>query len=298
MISKISIHPKGPQVSQLVYGVWRINDSSMTSKELQSITELCLELGIDWFDHADIYGDYSCEETFGNMLKSAKDLKSKIKIITKTDICLLSSKFPKRKVKHYDTSPEYIKESVDNSLRKIGVDTLDTLLLHRPDPLMDVDATASCLDSLIQSGKVRYVGVSNFTPSQFQLLQSRLKNPLVTNQIEISLAEISPFTDGSVDYLYQHSIKPMAWSPLGGGRLATDSTSRAGNQLKVISGELGIPTNQLALAWLLRHPSGIIPVIGSSKPERIREMAGSTQINLSREDWFRLYEAALGKEVA
>ncbi|MCC5814464.1 MAG: aldo/keto reductase [Leptospira sp.] len=297
MIPQIKIHSQGPSISRLVYGVWRINDVSMSTKDLQEITELCLELGIDWFDHADIYGDYSCEESFGKMLASVPALKSKIRLITKTDIMLLSDKFPNRKVKHYDTSPQHIQQSIDSSLKKIGVDTIDILLLHRPDPLMDADETGKCLDSLIQSGKIRYAGVSNFTPSQFRLLQSRMKSPLVTNQIEISLAKIDCFTNGDLDYLAEHFIKPMAWSPLGGGRLTTDTGSPIYKKLEEISGELGIQPNQLALAWLLRHPSGIIPVIGSGKLSRIREIAESVKVNLSREDWFRLYEAALGGEI-
>jgi predicted oxidoreductase len=314
-MQEIKIHPKGPHISRLVYGAWRMLDGGLTEQDIERNIQTCIDLGINWFDHADIYGNYGCEEFFGTVYKKIKSKLPELHFVTKTDIMLFSDKYPNRKVKHYDSSPKHIEESVNNSLRNLGIEKIDILLLHRPDPLLNADETGVCLDQLIETGKVSYVGVSNFTPSQVSLLQSRMKNPLITNQIEISLKKIDPFINGDIDFLYQQKIRPMSWSPLGGGSLmrSVADLQKNASSSEISKHEKAAPSlsqiildltekyhtteNAIALAWLLRHPSGIIPVIGSNSAERIQQMAKSLDIILDREDWFLLYQAALGKEV-
>lgn len=314
-MQEVRIHPKGPHLSRLVYGAWRMLDSDLTPSDVERNIQTCIDLGINWFDHADIYGNYGCEEFFGSVYKKIKSKLPKIHFVTKADIMLFSDKYPNRKVKHYDTSPKHIEHSVDNSLKYLGIDKIDILLLHRPDPLMNADETGVCLDQLIEKGKIAYVGVSNFSPSQFSLLQSRMKNPLVTNQIEVSLKKLDALVNGDLDYLYQQKIRPMSWSPLGGGSLmrSVAELQKSNPNKEISKHERSIPSlseiliqlsekyntteNAIALSWLLRHPSDIIPVIGSNSSERIHQMAKSTEIELDREDWFLLYQSALGKEV-
>ncbi len=291
----------------VTYGCWRLADDPAGTEPaiVQKKVETCLEHGISAFDHADIYGDYRCEALFGDLLAQQPQLREQIQLISKTDIALVSASRPEHRVKHYDTSARHIEESVERSLRNLRAETLDLLLLHRPDPLMDADETAHALQALFESGKVTHFGVSNFPSSQFELLQARLDLPLVTNQIELSLLEHAACTNGTLDFLAQHRIAPMAWSPLGGGRLFTGSSDRIRGVRSVLDAlaverELEVSDRsrmQLALAWILRLPSQPIVVIGTNKSQRIAASAEASEIELSRQEWFRLYEAALGQEV-
>lgn len=297
-------------LSQIVYGVWRWDEKTQSEKEIQHIIETCLELGIDTFDHADIYNDYSNEAFFGKLFQSGQttlsrptttglttSLRTQIKIITKCGIQLLSQKKPNTYVKHYDYSSAHIQYSVENSLKNLHTDYLDVLLLHRPSPLLNIHEVASTLEKLVQAGKVKHVGVSNFTPSQFSLLQSALKIPLITNQIELNLLHHNPLTDGTIDFLYERNIKPMIWSPLAGGKLFNNENTVLQNTLHQLNKKYNATTDALALAWLLKHPAALIPVIGTNKTDRIQVAAAATQIDLSLQDWFLLYEAALEKPV-
>jgi predicted oxidoreductase len=292
---KIKIHPSGPEVSRLVYGAWRINDGNDTDTELSRLFGECIESGVTWFDHADIYGDYSCEERFGKILNQNPEWKKKISIVTKTNIQLISDQFPDRKIKSYNTDPDYIRKSVETSLKKLGVEYLDILLLHRQDPLMDPSLTGSCLDSLVQEGKIRFAGVSNFTPSHFTMLQSKMKNPLVTNQIEINPLRLDPFWNGDLDFCLEKGISPMAWSPLGGGKIFSKTEWK--DRLGAFAKARGISVSAWILAWLLRHPAGIIPVLGTTKLDRLREMLESWNHLLDREEWFAGLELFSGTEV-
>ncbi len=284
-------------LSQIVYGVWRWDNKKQSESDVQQIIEACLEFGIDSFDHADIYNDYRNEAFFGKVLKQNPSLRSQLKIITKCGIQLLSNNKPTTYVKHYNYSSEHIQMSVDNSLRNLNTDYVDVLLFHRPSPLMNVDEAAKMLETVVNMGKVKYVGVSNFTPTQFSLLQSRLNIPLITNQIELSLLHHQPLIDGSIDFLYEKNLKPMIWSPLGGGRLFDGSHSMLSKEFEKLNDKYNTTTDVLALAWLLRHPAGLIPVIGTNKTERIKAALSAVDINLELQDWFVLYEAALGQEV-
>lgn len=284
-------------LSQIVYGVWRWDDKTQSESEVQQVIETCLELGVDSFDHADIYNDYSNEAFFGRILGQNPSLRNKLKIVTKCGIQLLSDKKPNTYVKHYNYSPGHITTSVETSLKKLNTDYIDVLLFHRPSPLMDVDEAAKTLEGLVQSGKVKHVGVSNFTPAQFSLLQSRLSIPLVTNQVELSILHHAPLTDGSLDYLYEKKVKPMIWSPLAGGSLFKTPHLQLDEAFTKLGEQYNASKDVLALAWLLRHPAQLVPVIGTNKIERIKAAVSATNINLELQDWFVLYEAAMGDEV-
>ncbi len=292
----------GLDVSRLIYGMWRLGDDSDTSvKHIQAKIDTCIGQGITTFDQADIYGDYACESLFGTVLKQSPHLRNQIQIITKCDINLLSDKFPNRKVKHYDTSAAHIRSSVETSLSNMAIDVIDVLLLHRPDPLMDHVETAQVLDALIAEGKIRSVGVSNFMHWDWTLLQSSLEATLVTNQIELSLLENTFFTDGTVSYLQERGVSPMAWSPLAGGRLFVgldQQNAELHNALSesAFNHEVGI--DAIAIAWLLKHPSRILPVVGTNNLHRIRQITAATKVEMSREEWFVLLQAANGVEVA
>lgn len=296
----VTVGPNGLTISQLVYGAWRLADDSDTSlKHVQAKIEACIDVGMTTFDHADIYGDYSCETLFGQAFKDMTDARAVAQHVSKCDVALLSDKFPTRKVKHYDTTAAYVTQSAETSLQRLGIEALDLLLIHRPDPLMNADETGAALDALVDSGKVKNVGVSNFKPWDFSLLQSRMKHPLVANQIEISLLANACFTNGDLAHAQEHRITPMAWSPLAGGALFGDSpaATRVMARLTEIADAQSVDTTAVALAWLLAHPAGIVPVIGTNNLARISASARALDVSLSREDWFELYELANGHEV-
>ncbi|HEY0740561.1 MAG TPA: aldo/keto reductase [Chryseosolibacter sp.] len=287
-MEKKPVHLKGLALSRIVAGAWRWNNVDVTR-----LIETSLEAGITSFDHADIYGDYSNEKIFGEGLAKVKISRHQIQLITKCGIKLLSSKKPGTWVKHYDTSKEHILASVDTSLKNLGTDYLDLLLIHRPDPLMDPEDISEAFGLLKQNGKVLHFGVSNFTGTQFEMLQSYLPFPLVTNQVEMSLSKLDSFYDGTLDVLQKHRTSAMAWSPLGGGKLMSQNVALWSKKEKYNATE-----TQLSLAWLMRHPSTIFPVIGTTQPERIIESAKAVNIQLDRQDWFEMLKAAAGRDVA
>lgn len=290
----------GLELSRIVYGMWRLADDPDTSAaHVQSKVEACLEQGITTMDHADIYGGYEVEELFGKMLAQAPALKDRIEIVTKCGIIAPAGRHAAAPVKYYDTSAKHVTESAETSLRLLGVDRIDLLLIHRPDPFMDPEDTGRALDALVQSGKVRTIGVSNFRPHDWKLLQSATETPLVTNQIELSLARLDPFTDGDLAFLQQHKIRPMAWSPLGGGGLMTgkDGHGPLRTALAEMARAQGVDMSAVAVAWLLAHPAGILPVMGTNTLERIRALSAACKVQISRTDWFRLYTLAQGAEV-
>ena len=232
-------------------------------------------------------------------MRASPGLRDRIEIVSKCDILLMSDKAPDRRVKHYDTSPEHIRASVDTSLRRMGVERIDVLLLHRPDPLMDHRATGQALDALVAEGKVGAVGVSNFRPHDWTLLQSAMSRPLVTNQIELSLMALKPFGNGDLAFLQERGVPPMAWSPLAGGKLVSGP---AGGGLRTAMARVaqahGVDVAAVAVAFLLRHPARIIPVMGSNDPARIASFRDALAVEMDRETWFELYSEAMGREVA
>jgi predicted oxidoreductase len=283
--------------SRIVYGMWRLSDDDNTAAaHVQAKIEACLAQGITTMDQADIYGGYEAEEVMGAALKAAPALKDQIEIVTKCDIVAPAGRYADKRVKYYDTSAAHITASVDHSLRLMNVDKIDTLLVHRPDPMMDHHDTGAALDALVASGKVRSVGVSNFKLPDWTLLQSAMKTKLVTNQIEISLTANDALTNGDVAYLQERDIPIMAWSPLGGGALLT-SSSETRDLMTKIGSDHGVDAAAVAVAWLLAHPAKIMPVMGTNNLSRIANLSDALKVDMDRETWFELYTAALGKEV-
>ena len=288
-MQRLHIHPQGPTFSRIISGVWRWR---LAPEVVERLIQTSLDEGITTFDHADIYGDHSNEEIFGETLRKQPALRNKMELVTKCGIKFPSEKRPKTWVKHYDTSKEHIIWSAENSLKMLHTDRIDLLLIHRPDPLLNPQEVAEAFSQLKQQGKVLNFGVSNFTRPQFYMLQKFLPMPLVTNQIEISLARVEPLFNGDVDLLMEQQASPMAWSPLAGGNLTGE------RELFHKATRYQASYSQLSLAWLLKHPSNIFPVIGTTKPERIKEAAQALTIKLDRQDWFEMLRVATGKDVA
>lgn len=285
-------------MSRIVYGMWRLGDDADTSPaHVQAKIEACLAQGITTLDQADIYGDYGAEEILGNCLKAAPHLRDKIEIITKCDIVAPIGRHSDARVKYYDTSSAYITGAVENSLRLMQVDQIDLLLIHRPDPLMDPADTGAALDKLVASGKVKSVGVSNFRPWDWRLLQSRMSETLITNQIEMSVLAHDVFTNGDLAFLQQKGIRPMAWSPLSGGALFSPEHAKLNTLLSGIGQRHDVDVAAVAVAWLLAHPAQIMPVLGTNKLERISKLTDAFNVPLDRQTWFEIYTAALGNEV-
>ena len=233
----------------------------------------------------------------GNALKVAPALKDKIEIVTKCDIVAPAGRYSDAPCKYYDTSRAHILASVDHSLRLMDVDKIDLLLVHRPDPLMDHHETGAALDEVVASGKVRSVGVSNFKPWDWSLLQSAMETQLCTNQIEISLVAHEAFTNGDIATLQEKGIAPMAWSPLGGGSLMSQSTNQLRDKMQEIAAETETDAASVAIAWLLRHPANILPVMGTNTLSRISKFSDALAVVMSRTRWYELYTLALGHEV-
>lgn len=285
------------EFSRLIYGMWRLGDDADTSPaHVEKKIQTCLDQGITTFDQADIYGGYIAEAVLGGALKANPALRTNMEIVTKCDIVAPAGRYADAKVKHYDTSRAHIEKSVDYSLTDMGIDLIDLLLIHRPDPMMDHHETGAALDDLVKSGKVRNIGVSNFRPWDWELLQSAMSNKLVTNQIEISLKEISPFTNGDLAFHQRLGTKLMAWSPLGGGSLISEGGAM-GAILDELAASNGVDRSAVAVAFLLAHPAQLMPVMGTNNLERIAKISEALKVQLDRETWYRLYEAALGNEV-
>lgn len=297
MIQRITLAANGPEFSRMVMGYWRLMDWKISSRQLLSFIEEHLDLGVTTVDHADIYGGYQCEAAFGEALKLVPHLRQKMEIVSKCGIATTAR--AENRIGHYITGRDHIISSAEQSLKNLATDNLDLLLIHRPDPLMDADEVAEAFTELHQSGKVRHFGVSNFTPAQFSLLQSRLPMTLATNQVEISPLHQPLLLDGTLDQLQQLRIHPMAWSCLGGGRLFSDESCQPlRDELAQVALELNAEsTEQVVYAWIMRLPSKPLPIIGSGKIERVRAAVGALQLTMSRQQWFRIRKAALGYDV-
>jgi predicted oxidoreductase len=300
-ISQIDLSPEGPRCSRIALGLWRLSSWGLSDRQLLDLIHASLDLGVTTFDHADIYGDYTCEQLFGRALALSPALRERMQLVTKCGIKLVSANRPQHTVHHYDTSRQHILASVENSLHMLRTDRIDLLLIHRPDPLLDPGAVAEAFGQLRQSGKVLHFGVSNFTPSQFDLLASRLDFPLVTNQVELSVMNMQVLHDGTVDHCYRLGISPMAWSPLGGGHLLRDDSQQAlrlRRALRTVGQSLGDASiDQVALAWILAHPARIVPILGTGQLERIQKAVKAAAIELTREQWFSIWRASTGHEV-
>lgn len=291
-MEKEHLHPDGPAISRIVAGAWRWGGEAGIS--VDRLIHTSLDTGVSSFDHADIYGDYENQKIFGEVLRKNPSLRSKMQLVSKCGIKLLSAKHPGTKVKHYDTSRDHILKSVDDSLASLHTDYLDLLLIHRPDPFMDPQEVSEAFGMLRQNGKVLHFGVSNFSHTQFEMLQKFLAFPLVTNQIQCSLARLDALYDGTLDVLLKFKVSPMVYSPLGEGKLISASTTP---ELWSLKEKYNATETQMALAWLLSHPARMVPVIGTTRPERIQESAKAIDIRLERQDWFEMLRIAAGKDV-
>ena len=284
-------------LSRIIYGMWRLSDDPNLSHErVQKKINLCLEQGITTFDQADIYGDYSAEGILGETLRKDKSLRNQMEIITKCDIVAPCGKFKNEPLKYYDTSQAHLNRSVNASLKDMAIEHIDLLLLHRPDPLMNADETGEALDKLIKSGKVRSVGVSNFKPWDWSLLQSRMSNKLLSNQIEFSLLNPQALNNGDLSFHYRDQTPVMAWSPLGGGDLL-NKNGQLLDCLNAIAKRYKVDVASVAIAWVLKHPAKILPILGTNNLDRISKISESVAINMDRKTWFELYTASIGHDV-
>jgi predicted oxidoreductase len=288
-------------LSRIIHGQMRMKDWNISNLQLLNFFEELVEMGITTFDHADIYGNYSCEALLGDVLSLKKGFRDKIEIVTKCGIKLVSDKFPERKVKIYDYSFDHIIASVNNSLKNFRTDHIDLLLLHRPAPFFDPEEAAKAFSVLKKEGKVLHFGVSNFTPSQFESLDSFTEEKLVTNQVEISPYCLEHFDNGNMDFFLKEKIRPMAWSPVAGGRLLNPRDEmglRIMRALNEVSEEMNVsPVDKVIYAWLLKHPACIMPVVGTGKIERISYAVEALNIVMSLEQWYKIFIAAKGKEL-
>ena len=285
-------------LSPIVAGAWRMAEWKLSPQDRLRWIEEILELGISSFDHADIYGGYQVEALFGEALALAPALRQRMQLVSKCGIKLMSPARPGNRFHCYDTSAAHVRASVDESLRALHTDHLDLLLIHRPDVLMNAAELADTFDGLRREGKVLHFGVSNFTPSQLELLHAR--TPLVTNQVELSPLHLDPLHDGTLDQCQRLGLRPMIWSPLARGRVFTGDDERARrvrDELSRLASELGVAVTTLVFAWLLRHPSRPLPIAGSQRIEAAREAVAALDLRLTPEQWYRVWTASAGHEV-
>lgn len=288
---------KKTHFSALIAGTmkWGVWGKKMSTIQMAKLLDACLDLGINSFDHADIYGHYSTEAEFGKALKESTIEREKVKLISKCGIQLISEK-RSTTVKHYNYTSDYIIRSVEQSLQNLQTDYLDLLLLHRPSPLMEAEVIANAIQQLKQSGKILEFGLSNFTPSQTDLIRSALQ--VSYNQIEFSLTHHEAMLNGSLDHMQLTRIKPMCWVPLGSVYTQeSDQSIRIKKVIATLSKKYEVAPEAVLLAWILKHPAGIIPVFGTTDVTRMRSLQESTRINLELEDWFFLWAESMGKEV-
>jgi predicted oxidoreductase len=298
-LAPVALSNHGPHLSPIVAGAWRMGEWGMNVEQRVRWIEQCLNLGITSFDHADIYGGYTVETLFGEALAAQPSLRSRMQLVTKCGIKLVSERRPGHAIKSYDTSRAHVLASVDESLRAMHTDHIDLLLIHRPDALMDPDELANTFEGLRAAGKVLHFGVSNHTPSQLALLNNRIG--LATNQIELSPLHLNALTDGTLDQCLDLGIRPMIWSPLAGGRLfkAGDETAqRVRTVLEALGRQHQVSVATMAYAWILRHPSRPVPITGSQRLESLQEAVAALSLPLAAEDWYRVLEASLGRTVA
>jgi predicted oxidoreductase len=296
-MDKIYLSDAGPKVSPAIYGFYRWEDNAdNTPANMEKIVKLCLELGINTFDHADIYGGHKCEELFGQLISQGSVKREEVVLFTKCGLRVPNPSEPGIRVKHFDLSSEHILKSVESSLRKLRTDYIDIFLLNHFDPVANLEETALTLRQLRESGKVKNIGVSNFSVFQHQLLASYLNTPIVTNHIELNLLNTAALDNGQIDYIKQRYMRPLASAPLAGGQIAngTDPKSvRVRTKLEEISPKYGVDIESIAVAWLVKL--GALPLIGTRSEQRIRNITNAFSIDLDKQDWYELYAASTEK---
>jgi predicted oxidoreductase len=289
-MKKVYLSDSGPKVSEAIYGFWRWENLENTPAKMEQIINLCLELGINTFDHADIYGDSTIEEQFGKIIANKTFKREDIVLFSKCGI----RKANNGKLSYFDNSHNYIVSSVESSLKKLKTDYLDIFLLNQSDFLADPEQTAMTLADIVNTGKVKHIGVANFTAFQHQLLASYLTIPIVTNHIELNLMNISAIEDGRLDFIKQSFSKPLAWAPLAGGEILDGKEGKSAvlkTKLEAVGKKYEANVEQTAVAWLMQL--GTLPIIGSLSEARIRNAASASDIKLSREDWYDIYQTSV-----
>jgi predicted oxidoreductase len=293
-MEKIYLSDAGPKVSPAIYGFWRWEqETTHSSVTMDKIVNLCLELGINTFDHADRYGQYSCEKLFGEVLAKKSFKRSDVVLFSKCGVNSPSTARPEFRVQHINTSADHIIKSVENSLKNLQTDYLDIFLLDQLDPLSDIESTALALQKLKNSGKVKNIGVSNFSVHQHQLLVSFLDIPVVSNHIDLNLLNTTALDNGVVDYVKQKYMRPLAVSPLAGGRIenGTDELAlKVRKKLIEIAEKYNSNVESIAVAWLVKL--GALPLIGTLEEKRIRNIVDSFSIKLDHQDWYELYNSS------
>ena len=288
----------GPALSAVVAGAWRMVSWNMDTPARRRWIESCVDLGVTSFDLADIYGDYQVESLFGDALASTSSLRARVQLVSKCGIRLVSPHRPEHRINSYDSSRTHVLASVDRSLRALRTEHLDLLLIHRPDFLMDPAELAATFRELREAGKVLHFGVSNHSPSQLALLHHRFR--VTTNQIELSPLHLEPLADGTLDQCLDLGIRPMAWSPLGGGRLLTGDDERSRRVrivLDALAREHEVSVATIAHAWVMRHPSRPLSITGTGRIEGVREAVEALGVALAAEEWYRVWEASTGHPV-
>ncbi|WP_374400942.1 aldo/keto reductase family oxidoreductase [Flavobacterium sp.] len=286
------------ELSPIIAGVmnWGVWDKNLNTNEFTHLINLFIENGITTFDHADIYGGYTTEASFGKAFSESKIDRKKIQLITKCGIQYVSENRPNNSIKHYEYSKDYIIWSAENSLKNLQTDYLDVFLLHRPSPLMQADEIAEAVSKLKADGKILSFGVSNFTSSQTELL--RQKTEISFNQVQFSATHHEAMLDGSFDYMQIHNIKPMAWNPLGTVfRENTDQTFRLRQLLAKLVEKYHIGSDIILLAWIMQHPAGISPVAGTVNSGRIQQLMKAKSLVLDKQDWFAIWTESMGNRV-
>ena len=275
------------------WGVW---DKNLTTKEMENMIQICIENKITTFDHADIYGSYTTEADFGKAFHASKISREKLQLITKCGIQMIAEKRPENKIKHYEYSKEYIIWSVEESLKKLKTDFIDVFLLHRPSPLMQADEIAEAVEKLKSEGKIIDFGLSNFTSSQTELIRS--KTEVSFNQVQFSATHYEAMVDGSLDYMQTHGIRPLSWNPLGTVfREDTKKTRRLKKLLSELVQKYSFGSDTLLLAWILKHPAGVIPIAGTVNIARIQSLMKAAELEMDKEDWFAIWTESMGDDV-
>ena len=290
-MEKIYLGDAGPKVSPVIYGFYRWDQEENTPASMERIVRLCLELGINTFDHADIYGDYKCEELFGNLIANKSVKREEIILFTKCGLRIPHKSQQGLRFTHVDTSREHILRSIDNSLKKLRTDYIDIFLLNGFDPIANLEETAATLRQLKEKGKIKNIGIANFSVFQHQLLASYLQLPIVTNHIELNLLDTSALDNGQIDYIKQRYMRPLTSSPLAAGRITEGEdfvATKLRRKLWEISAKYNADIESIAVAWIFKL--GALPLIGTTEESRIRNIAKAVNIDLEKEDWYHLYE--------
>ena len=286
-------------LSQVIFGCMRIVQSGISQDELMKLVKKCLDLGVDSFDHAPVYGRYTCEKIFGDaVLRKDPALRSQMKIVTKTGIVTPGRKGNDRG--YYDARKASVLAEMDESLERLGTDHVDLLLVHRPDPLADPAETADALDTLVAQGKALHVGVSNYPPAQMAALKKHLKAPLVTHELEFSVKAVDNFFNGVSDDLFARGMKPMAWSPLGGGSVfkgEDEKSVRIRAAVGTLALKYGVEMDTLMYAWLFRHPLEIMAITGTMNEKRVEHAVKALDIEIAHNEWYEIAAASRGFDV-